>query len=234
MTNQRRALGSVDGGRKRATVPSKLTWEKIPPSTTTRSSSSGSTRRYGDRHSDSCISCLTLTSRPEQTHKSLQHLPRPPGRRPLHQEGWTNPRRPQETFLPLHHDQLLPSTFHHRPVKHHRGSSRTWRRTRYNPYHQHPRAMRQDSSSHRFLQPDLALKRRRKTFAVDTSTSSNNQIRHHPHRRRSVLHFQSHWIFSNHSSKASILDLFFLVSMLLSPAFCLQWELSLSSFIRFT
>lgn len=175
--NLRQVLGSVDGGRKRALALSRLTWEKKPPSTTIRNSRNGSTRRM------------------EQRYRNLHRLPHLSGRRPHHQGRWKSLPRPQETSLPLLRGQLLLLTFRHRRVRLPRGSGRTWHQTIHSPYHQPQQVMRQDSSNHLSLRPVRAPKRRRKTSVVDTSTSSNNQIRHHLHRRRRSLHFHLHWIF---------------------------------------
>jgi hypothetical protein len=135
-------------------------------------------------YSDVCVSDLALISRSEQTHRNLRHLPRRlSGHRPRHLERWTGLHPPQETSLPLHRDQHLLSTFRRHRARRCRGSGRTWYRTIRNLCHQHLRAMTLDSSSHRFLQADLALKRQRNLFAVDTLMSSNNQLRR-------LLHFR--------------------------------------------
>ena len=144
----------------------------------------------GNVHQRSNVSIyrLTLVSRSEGTHQHRHRLPHPQGRRPHHQAGSTNLHRPQE-ISPLRHDQRPLSTFHPRHVRHCRGLGRTWSRTTHNLCHRHPRIMSLHSSSRRFLQADLALKRQRKMFVVDTLTSSNNKPRHHLHHHRRLLYF---------------------------------------------
>jgi len=143
-----------------------------------------------DQYSSACISNLTPIPRPERTRRDLHRFPRLLGPKPRHRASWTSLHRPQETFLPLHHDQHPLSTFRRHHVKQYRGSGRIWCPMTHNLCHQHPRAMAQDSCSLRFLRADLALKRQRKTFAVDTLTFSNSQPRHHPHHHRRSSHFQ--------------------------------------------
>jgi hypothetical protein len=141
-----------------------------------------------DLYSNVSILDLTLVSRPKQNHQSHHNLPRLLGRRQRHLAGRKNLHRLQETSLHLHRDQHPLSTFRRRQERHCRGSGQTWYRTMHNPCHQHPQAMTLDSSSRRFLQPDLVLKRQRDLFAVDMLMSSNNQ--HHLHHHRRLLHFR--------------------------------------------
>lgn len=155
----------------------------------------GQQKGTADRCPNVYFSDLTPISRPERTRRSLRRLVHPPEHRQHHRTRWKGLRRPQETFLLLHRGRLLLSTFHHRRVRFRPGSGRTWCPTIHNPFHQHPRAMRQDFSSRRSLQVGPAPRRQRRTFVVDMSTFSNNQPRQHPHRRRRLLHFQLHWIF---------------------------------------
>jgi hypothetical protein len=143
-----------------------------------------------NRHPSVCISDPTLIPRVERTHRNLHSIPHPSGHRPRHLESWTSLRRPQETSLPLHRGQHLLSTFHRPHARHCRGSGRTWCLVIRNPCQRHPRAVTLGSSSHRFLRVDLAPKHRRKTFAVDTLTSSSNQLRRHLHHHHRLLHFR--------------------------------------------
>ena len=150
----------------------------------------GEQEGIANRHPSVCISDPTLIHRPEGTHRNLHRIPRPPGHRPHHLANWTSLHRPQETSLPLHRDQHLLSTFHRPHARHCRGSGRTWCLTIRIPCHQRPRTMTPDSSSRQFLQVDLALKRQRKTFAVDMLTSSSNKPRRHLHHPRRLLYFR--------------------------------------------
>lgn len=142
-----------------------------------------------NQHSSVCIPDLTLILRLEQKHRNLHRFPRLSGRRPRHLASWTGLRHPQETSLP-HRGQHLLSTFHRRHARHCQGSGRTWYLTIHNPYHQHLRTITLDSSSRRFHQVDLALKRQRKTFVVDMLTFSSNQPRHRLHRHRRLSRLQ--------------------------------------------
>lgn len=139
-------------------------------------------------YSDVCILDLTLVSRPKQKHQSHHNFPRLLGRRPRHLAGRKNLPHPQETSLRLRHDQHPLSIFRRRHERHCRGLGQTWYRIMHNPCRQHPQAMKLDSFSRRYLQPDLVLKRQRDPFAVDTLMSSNNQ--HHLHHHRRLLHFR--------------------------------------------
>jgi len=116
VTNQHRVLGLVGGGGKKAMVPLRPTWERTPPSITTRSSRDGSTRRL------------------ERTHRSLHHLLHPPEHRQRHRTGRKGLPRPQEAFLLLRGRRLL-LTFRHPRLRLRRGSDRTWCHTIHNPYH---------------------------------------------------------------------------------------------------
>jgi len=143
-----------------------------------------------NRHPSICISDPNLIPRAEGTHRNLRRHPHLPGHRPRHLGSWTSLRRPQETSLLLHRDRHPLSTFRHPHARHYRGSGRTWCLAIRTLCHQHPRAMTLDSSSRRFLQVALDLRRRRKTFAVDTLTSFSSQPRRHLHHRRRLLRFR--------------------------------------------
>lgn len=142
-----------------------------------------------DQYAGTPISYLTLIPRLEGTQQNLHLLPRLQGRRPRPLPDRQCLLHPQETSPPLHRDPHQLSTFHRLHARHCRRSGRTLYLMIRIPCRLHPRAMTPGTFSRQFLQVDPALKHQRKTFAVDTLTSSSNQPRHHLHHRRRLNPF---------------------------------------------